>query len=90
VQGGDNPQDGAALPGIGRGVQEIRLSGKGEAYRVVYVANMGECVYVLHAFHKKSRHGIAMPRNDQALAKRRYRELCVELATRPAASRRMQ
>ncbi|MGE0582938.1 MAG: type II toxin-antitoxin system RelE/ParE family toxin [Steroidobacteraceae bacterium] len=90
VQGGANPRHGAALPDIGRGVQEIRLSGKGEAYRVVYVANIGERVYVLHAFHKKSTHGIATPRADKELAKRRYKELCVELAARPSASGRMQ
>jgi hypothetical protein len=32
-------------------------------------------VYVLHAFHKKAKHGIATPKQELDLARRRYREL---------------
>lgn len=90
VQGGANPRHGAALPDIGKGVQEIRLSGRGEAYRVVYVANIGDRVYVLHAFHKKSKTGIATPRADKELAKQRYKVVCAEVVARSSASGRMQ
>jgi phage-related protein len=42
-----------ALPSIGPGVREIRIRVEG-AWRVVYVANRGDTVYVLHAFQKKT------------------------------------
>jgi phage-related protein len=31
-------------------------------------------VYVLHAFQKKSRHGIATPKSDVDLIKQRYKQ----------------
>jgi phage-related protein len=41
------------MPSIGPGVREIRIRVEG-AWRVVYVANRGDAVYVLHAFQKKT------------------------------------
>lgn len=41
------------MPSIGPGVREIRIRIDG-AWRVVYVANRGDTVYVLHAFQKKT------------------------------------
>ena len=72
IQLGANPKHGKALPQIGRGVQEIRVSDNKEANRVVYVASIGTRVAVLHAFHKKSTQGIAISRADIELARRRY------------------
>jgi len=90
VQLGADPRDGAALPDVGSGVKEIRIASKGEAYRVVYVASIGTQVYVLHAFHKKSKRGIATPKNELDLAKQRYKDLCAELTAQVAAPRRKQ
>ena len=41
-------------------------------YRVIYLARLREAVYVLHAFHKKTR---ASSKHDIDLAKTRYAEL---------------
>ena len=73
--GGLQPRDGDWLTSIGRGVQEIRIAYSKQAYRVVYVASIGDCIYVLHAFHKKSKAGIATPQQELDIATRRYREL---------------
>lgn len=78
VQYGANPKHGKALPEIGRGVLEIRVADNKEAYRVIYVASIGTKVVVLHAFHKKSKQGIATPRTEIELARRRYRMLVGE------------
>lgn len=42
------------MPSVGSGVQEIRIH-CGNEYRVIYLAKLGEAVYVLHAFEKKTR-----------------------------------
>lgn len=66
VQLGADPKHGKSLPQVGRGVQEIRIADNKEAYRVIYV---------LHAFHKKSKQGIETPKTDIELAHRRYQML---------------
>jgi len=71
VQAGEAPTDWKAMPGIGLGVNEIRVRA-GDAYRVVYVAKFAEAVYVLHAFQKKSR---STARLDVELARQRYKTL---------------
>lgn len=75
IQLGLLPRDYKWLTGVGRGVQEIRIAYSKEAYRVIYVATLGECVYVLHAFHKKAKSGIETPQEELNLASKRYREL---------------
>ncbi len=78
MQLGADPKHGKALPTVGRGVQEIRVADNKEAYRVIYVASIGTRVYVLHAFHKKSKQGIETPKSDMELTRRRYRMLVGE------------
>lgn len=41
------------MPSVGRGVREIRVHVGGE-FRVLYLANRKEGVYILHAFQKKT------------------------------------
>lgn len=72
---GLQPRDGKWLPEVGRGIQEIRIAYSKEAYRVIYVAMFAESVYVLHAFHKKSKTGIGTPKEELELAAKRFREL---------------
>lgn len=36
----------------------------GDTYRTVYTVRFAETVYVLHAFQKKSKRGIATPKHD--------------------------
>lgn len=52
------------LKGIESGVFEIALRHAGDAYRVVYAVRVGEDIWVLHAFQKKSKRGIATPKED--------------------------
>jgi len=75
IQLGLQPRDAKWLTSVGRGAQEIRIAYSKEAYRVIYVATLGDRVYVLHAFHKKSKAGIATPQEELELASKRYREL---------------
>ncbi|MGZ3542540.1 MAG: type II toxin-antitoxin system RelE/ParE family toxin [Vulcanimicrobiaceae bacterium] len=43
-------------------------------FRIIYTVKIGEVVYVLHAFCKKSKSGIATPQADLALIKQRYKD----------------
>jgi phage-related protein len=53
IQSGLDPSDWKPMPGVGSGVQEIRIH-CGNEYRVLYLAKLAEAVYVLHAFEKKT------------------------------------
>lgn len=72
VQRGLEPDDWKPMPSIGVGVREIRVRDASGAYRVVYVANRVEAIYVLHAFQKKRQR---TPGRDLDLAQARLREL---------------
>jgi phage-related protein len=54
VQLGREPADWKPMPTIGKGVREIRVKERAGAFRVIYVANIGSKIYVLHAFQKKT------------------------------------
>ena len=45
----------------------------GNTYRAVYTVRFAEAVYVLHAFQKKSRRGIATPKAELDLIEQRLR-----------------
>jgi phage-related protein len=74
IQFGGMPKDAKPLKGIGSGVIEIALRYATDAYRVVVAVQVGDKVYVLHAFQKKSKKGVATTKYDVALIKQRYRE----------------
>ena len=63
------------MQGLGSGVFEIALPFKGEAYRVVYAVQLGDDVWVLHAFQKKSKKGKATPKHEIDLVKERLKRL---------------
>lgn len=76
IQRGGKPDNSKALRGLGHGVSgvfELVLSHDKEAYRVVYVARLKSGVYVLSAFHKKSKAGISIPPKDMELIISRYK-----------------
>ena len=53
------------LKGFGGGtVLEIVDDFDGNAYRAIYTVRFANAVYVLHAFQKKSKRGIATPRKE--------------------------
>jgi phage-related protein len=58
----------------GAGVLEAVVTHQGDAYRTVYTVRYVDAVYVLHAFQKKSKHGIATPPHEIDLVKSRLRE----------------
>jgi phage-related protein len=63
------------LKGFGSaGILEIRESDETGTFRVVYVVKMPKCVFVLHAFQKKSKHGIKTPKQEMDLVKKRLKE----------------
>lgn len=57
----------------GAGVLEVVEDFDGNAYRAVYTVRFTGVVYVLHAFQKKSRKGIATPKSDLDLIGRRLK-----------------
>jgi len=54
VQRGLEPIDWKPMPSVGKSVRELRVRSRGQ-YRVIYLAQAGSGVHVLHAFQKKSR-----------------------------------
>jgi len=74
IQFGGMPRDAKPFKGVGGGVFEIALRHEGDAYRTVVAVQLGDEIYVLHAFRKKSKKGIATPKPDVDLIKQRYKE----------------
>lgn len=73
VQLGGMPRTAKPLRGFGgAGVLELAEDYDRGTYRAVYTVNLPGAVYVLHVFRKKSKRGIATPRQDMDLVRRRY------------------
>ena len=71
VQRGEQSDDFKPMPGIGKGVEEIRIWDESGTYRVVYTARLADAVIVLHAFQKKTQTTL---KRDIDLAKERFTE----------------
>ena len=52
------------MKGFGAGVFEIALRHRGDAFRTIYALHLGEAIWVIHAFQKKSKSGISTPRHE--------------------------
>jgi phage-related protein len=75
AQQGETDPAAKPLKGFGGArVMEIVERDRSGAYRAVYTAQLGEAIYVLHAFQKKSKRGIATPKQDIDLIRRRLAE----------------
>jgi phage-related protein len=61
--------------GMGSGIFEIALPFRGNAFRVVYAVQLGDDVWVVHAFQKKSTQGIKTPKHEIDLIKDRLKRL---------------
>ena len=72
VQRGLEPDSWKPMATVGAGVREIRVRDAAGAFRVLYVAQFEQAVYVLHCFQKKS---ARTSRSDIDIGKQRYREL---------------
>ena len=58
----------------GASVLEIVARHRGDTWRAVYTVRFSDVVYVLHAFQKKSKSGIATPKKDIDLIRQRLGE----------------
>lgn len=63
------------MRGLGSGVFEIALAFRGDAFRVVYAVQLGDGIWVIHAFQKKSKQGITTPKRETDLVKDRLKRL---------------
>lgn len=74
AQNGDKHFSVKPLKGFkGAGVLEVVEDHNTNTYRVVYTVTFKEAVYVLHAFQKKSKHGIATPKKEIDLINTRFK-----------------
>ncbi|HTF70114.1 MAG TPA: type II toxin-antitoxin system RelE/ParE family toxin [Edaphobacter sp.] len=72
AQCGDEYPSVKALKGFGgRSVLEIVALDDTATYRAVYTVRLADAIYVLHAFQKKSKKGIATPQKEIDLIKKR-------------------
>jgi phage-related protein len=61
-----------ALKGFGgRSVLEIVVDHNTDTWRAIYTARFTDTIYVLHAFQKKSKKGIATPQKEIELIRQR-------------------
>jgi len=75
AQCGEEAHSVKALKGFGgRGILEVVEDFDGSTYRAVYTVRFAGLVYVLHAFQKKSKRGIATPKQVVDLIKSRLRD----------------
>ena len=54
---------------------EIALRHRGDAWRMVYAVQIGTDIWVIHAFQKKSKTGIATPKQEIDLIRDRIKKL---------------
>ena len=75
AQQGKEPPATKALKGFGgRKILELIEDQDGNTYRAVYTVRYQDTIYVLHAFQKKSKKGIATPKQEIDLIKKRLRD----------------
>lgn len=75
IADGGTPDLAKPLSGLGAGVWELAIRERGDAYRVVYALQLGEDIWVVHAFQKKSTKGISTPRHVIDLVRDRIKRL---------------
>ena len=74
AQLGERPPDAKPLKGFGgAGVLELVEDHRGNTYRAVYTVRFATRIYVLHAFQKKSKSGIATPQKEIELIRARLK-----------------
>jgi phage-related protein len=75
AQAGRRHRNAKIFKGTGdAGVVEIVDDHRGDTFQTVYAVRFASAVYVLHAFQKKSKKGIATPKNDIQLIEQRLRD----------------
>jgi len=75
AQEGKKSPNAKPLKGFrGAGVLEIVSNHDGDTYRAVYTVKFKNAVYALHVFQKKSKRGIATPKQDIDIIKQRLKQ----------------
>ena len=67
------------MQGLGSGIFEVALAYRSDAFRCVYAVQIGNAIWVIHAFQKKSTTGISTPKHEINLIKLRLKRLKEEL-----------
>lgn len=73
AQAGLKHRDAKPLKGLGHGVLEVVSRHDGGTFRAVYTVRFKAAVYVLHAFQKKAKKGIATPKPVMELVRQRLK-----------------
>ncbi len=74
AQQGDKHADAKVLKGFGdAAVIEVISRCDGDTFRAVYTVRFAGAVYVLHAFQKKAKRGIATPKAELDLIRKRLK-----------------
>jgi phage-related protein len=68
--------DTRRMESVGKGVWELKTADERTWYRVIYLARIGDALYVLHAFEKESR---KTDRRDLEIAKSRLKLIRAQL-----------
>jgi phage-related protein len=63
------------MKGLDGGVYEIALPHRGDAFRAVYAVKLGDDIWVVHAFQKKSTQGIKTPQREIDVIRERLKRL---------------
>jgi phage-related protein len=71
AQIGQKHESAKMLRGFTEAVWQVRADDLSGTFRAVYVMQLGEAIYVLHAFQKKAMSGIATPKRELDLIRRR-------------------
>src|SRR5438270_12510366 len=61
---GETADIAKAMKGFDVGVFELALAYRSDAYRTVYAVRLGQDIWILHAFKKKSTQGIKTPKRE--------------------------
>ena len=61
--------------GFDGGVFEVALRHRGDAFRLIYAVKIGDDIWVIHAFKKKSKSGIKTPQMEVDLIRERMQRL---------------
>jgi phage-related protein len=77
LQMGNLPLNSRPMPSIGNRIYELKEQDERAWYRVIYLAKIGNRIYVLHCFEKRS---AKTSKNDLAVARARLKRVLNRLA----------
>ena len=72
---GEKSDNAKPFIGVDGGVFEIALRHRGDAFRVIYAVKIGQDIWVIDAFQKRSKAGIKTPQMEIDLIRERLKQL---------------